>query len=287
MYKMDWVSAEDSTNHKKLNDLSKRFSAYYASRIAYYDYISNEGDPWTYANYLPCDEIINYAFKSKRILELGCGRSSILRKEPSLAANYTGVEFSKEVIQGNRHDFPNGTFHQIGDPYRYDFNDASFDFVFSFFVIEHTIFPNLFLDECIRLLQPGGILIIFAPNFLDNNWVVSQRVSDNLKSMTQNFKEFSLINALTTFLYNRLLIPANCIVTRNKRDSFWINCDPACFYFNEIKPDLDASYLTSFKEIEKFVSSRNMFAIQNSAALTKFVSERRLGFLAFKKNVYE
>lgn len=283
MHKLDWISSELENNREKLEDLSQRLAKFYSMKLAYYDYIQDFGDIWSYSNYLPCDRIRNSLQKAGKVLELGCGRANILNENVLYSEKYCGVEFSNEIIQDNRRRFPNATFKQITNPYLYDFEDGQFDLVFSVFVIEHTVFPNLFLDECSRLLKRGGKLIILAPNFLDNNWVVSQRVASNLKSGKENLKHGRFVDAIMSLLYRKLLIPRKCQQIRRSPNKFWINSDPACFYYNETIPDLDATYITSFYEIENYLEGAQFDIVRNSDDLKDFIKTRRLGFIEATK----
>jgi SAM-dependent methyltransferase len=279
MYKLDWVSAEDDMNREKLENLSNRLISFYSQKSAYYDYIQEFGDVWNYDDYIPCERIRYLSTNAGKVLEIGCGKANILVKNEELQKKYHGVEFSNEIIESNKARFPNACFKKITNPYVYDFADGEFDVIFSVFVLEHAVFPNLFLNECLRLLKKGGRLIILAPNFLDNNWVVSQRVASNLKSGLQNFKSGQIINAFTSLLYRRSLIPQKCQQLRKGSGRFWINCDPACFYFDETIPDLDAVHITSFSEIMSYLEEKGVKVLPNEDSLQEFIQSRRLGFL--------
>ena len=47
---------------------------------------------------------------------------------------------------------------------RFHFNNGCFDFVLSAYSLEHFKNPKLMLGEMVRVLKPGGYLIILAPN---------------------------------------------------------------------------------------------------------------------------
>lgn len=57
--------------------------------------------------------------------------------------------------------------------YPYPIEDNSCDFILFSHVIEHLYSPILALNECFRILKPGGILLLWVPNSdskIYNNW---------------------------------------------------------------------------------------------------------------------
>lgn len=78
-------------------------------------------------------------------------------------------------MQHNRLLYPEANFNVINKPNTLPFDDESFDFVFSVFVIEHSTDPSKFLNECSRILKPGGSLVILCPDFLGSGHMTSQR----------------------------------------------------------------------------------------------------------------
>ncbi len=59
---------------------------------------------------------------------------------------------------------PNICFKQMVVPPLTGINSNSFDFVISFQVIEHIKRDDLFLEEIVRVLKPGGIFFVSTPN---------------------------------------------------------------------------------------------------------------------------
>ena len=100
---------------------------------------------------------------SKRILDLGCGdgtRLSYLSK-----GKYgVGIDGSKKAISLAKEkykvvEFINGNIEKL------PFKDASFDLVYSAFVLEHLTQPEDVLNEAIRVTAPEGKICLIAPNF--------------------------------------------------------------------------------------------------------------------------
>ena len=99
---------------------------------------------------------VEYCKNARAILDIGCGDGSKLTKLGSKPTKRFGCEVSD--LAGK---FGFDKFDGVNLPYQ----DNSFDRVVSFFVLEHTEKPKELLGEMIRVLQPGGLLIILAPNY--------------------------------------------------------------------------------------------------------------------------
>ncbi len=115
----------------------------------------------------------------ERIIELGCGSGWILEEliQQGIAPEqYTGCEFSQTVINQNRVRQPNAKWHVLTG---YECNEPSgvFDVAFSYFVIEHCVYPERHLDELWRLLRPGAtcFLSVLISCWGDLSFAVSWR----------------------------------------------------------------------------------------------------------------
>jgi ubiquinone/menaquinone biosynthesis C-methylase UbiE len=114
------------------------------------------------------EHVHRYAFgcrfvAKKRVLDIACGEgfgSAALQKAG--AAQVIGIDISDSACLHARTkygvDARPGTAEQIPLP------DGTVDVVVSFETIEHVPNPERFLDECVRVLTPGGMLVISTPN---------------------------------------------------------------------------------------------------------------------------
>jgi SAM-dependent methyltransferase len=98
------------------------------------------------------------------LLEVGCGEGRGVEELLPLAQSYVGLDKIGEVIEMLRAKFPNVDFRQAVIPPFVGFEEASFDTIVSFQVIEHIYDDRLFLQEIYRMLKPGGRAIISTPN---------------------------------------------------------------------------------------------------------------------------
>ncbi|MBA3284832.1 MAG: methyltransferase domain-containing protein, partial [Nitrosopumilus sp.] len=79
-------------------------------------------------------------------------------------------------------------------------SDASIDVVVSFETVEHLNSPEAFLSECIRVIKPGGLLILSTPNCEVYNknsthnpfHIIEFSISDLLAILHKNFKKWQL-----------------------------------------------------------------------------------------------
>jgi len=109
-----------------------------------------------------------YAFasglvKRKRVLDIACGEgygAAALQKAG--AAQVIGVDISEAVCLHARDKYQIDA--RPGSAECMPLTDKSVDVIVSFETIEHVPNPGRFLDECVRVLEPGGTLIISTPN---------------------------------------------------------------------------------------------------------------------------
>ena len=205
--KINWLSALDKRNQNILDKLQITMRNYYAKNQRYYSDISFTENVWDDAAALPQQDILSECQNKKNILEIGCGEAFILRTDKIEKEFYTGVDYSVDLINKNRAEYPTSNFLAITAPNVLPFADQTFDLVFSHFVIEHTVFPNFFLDECNRVLKPKGTLIIVAPDFLGRRGITSQKSGFSKGTGRQKLKEGKYMDMIVTAFDNKIRIP--------------------------------------------------------------------------------
>jgi SAM-dependent methyltransferase len=96
------------------------------------------------------------------LLDVGCGNGEFLSKVRALGWHAVGLEFdpkacavgSSRGLQIVRGSVPNTSFES-----------ESFDAITLHHVIEHVHDPRAVLDELLRLLKPGGTIVLTTPNW--------------------------------------------------------------------------------------------------------------------------
>ena len=113
-------------------------------------------------------ELIGFhRFTGKRVLEAGCGLGTDLRQFALAGADVVGLDLSASSVKLAQQHFllsdTEGAFCR-GDVERIAFADESFDAVYSFGVLQHTPNTQAGIDECWRVLKPGGRFILMLNN---------------------------------------------------------------------------------------------------------------------------
>ena len=98
-------------------------------------------------------------YRGRSVLEVGCGAGVDLARFAKGGARVTGVDLAASAIALARANFAQqgleGTF-EVADAERLPFADNSFDLVYAHGVVQYTANPQKLVDECHRVLKPGG-----------------------------------------------------------------------------------------------------------------------------------
>lgn len=105
-----------------------------------------------------------HGFKNgDRVLEIGTGQGirSRLIAEAAPNSEVIGLDRSDEMIEQARATaYPKNLTFQLGDVYGLDFPNEAFDFVYARLVFMHLTDPMRALGELMRVLRPGGRILI-------------------------------------------------------------------------------------------------------------------------------
>ena len=103
-----------------------------------------------------------------KVLDYGCGSGYGSHMVAAHCRHITGVDISADAVAYAKHNYhqDNLEFLQISpaDAAPLPFDDASFDAVISFQVIEHMADPQAFLAEIRRVLKAGGDFVCATPD---------------------------------------------------------------------------------------------------------------------------
>jgi 2-polyprenyl-3-methyl-5-hydroxy-6-metoxy-1,4-benzoquinol methylase len=111
-------------------------------------------DKWEY------DTALSFILSGNKVLDVGCGEGNFLVKARTRGATVSGIELNKQAAQIARskdiHIYEELLdSHQPNEPY---------DVITSFQVLEHIADPLSFIQSCVKVLRPGGTLVIGVPN---------------------------------------------------------------------------------------------------------------------------
>jgi SAM-dependent methyltransferase len=96
-----------------------------------------------------------------RLLELGCGNGAKLKSMKELGWQVEGVDFDPVAVGQARE---RGITVHLGTLADQKFPDETFDAITASHFIEHLPDPLKTLQECRRLLKPGGLVVLLTPN---------------------------------------------------------------------------------------------------------------------------
>ncbi|NDV63043.1 class I SAM-dependent methyltransferase [Puniceicoccales bacterium CK1056] len=282
--KLNWVSSVEERNSASLSNLESKMSDYYL-RGQYYEDIVQGTTLWNKPGEAPFHQDIIERVKGRSLLEIGCGTSQILSTGAINYEDYSGCDFSPEIMSKSAKAFPGGTFKTLEEGGMLPFPDAAFEAVFSVFVLEHAVYPNRFIDESMRVLKPGGTWILLCPDFLGKNRMTSQRAGFSLGSGMQKLRKGRILDAFLTAIDVRLRIPAACRRLRgiaDQKPAFFVNLSPVCFCEESFRPDVDAIYLTYSREIMEY-SRKHLEFEELPESLSKAADLSRLIYLVARK----
>lgn len=115
----------------------------------------------TYGRYL--EKTGKYLSSAKSLLEIGCGSGFFL--EEALARGYTEVRGVEPSVPASQEAVPEVRRHISIGVMRPDlFEEAQFDIICMFQVLDHIPEPAALLDSCLRALRPGGALLVLNHN---------------------------------------------------------------------------------------------------------------------------
>jgi 2-polyprenyl-3-methyl-5-hydroxy-6-metoxy-1,4-benzoquinol methylase len=97
-----------------------------------------------------------------RLLDAGCGTGYFSQRAISSGASVTSVDIGVNLLKEARKKGASQTV--ASDITRLGFADNSFDVVVSSECIEHTPSPETAVSELVRVLRPGGTLVVTCPN---------------------------------------------------------------------------------------------------------------------------
>jgi len=105
--------------------------------------------------------------RGRSVLEVGCGAGVDLVRFARGGADVTGVDLSAAAIELARKNFEQqhlrGRF-EVADGEALPFADDTFDLVFAHGVVQYTPRPRTLIEECRRVLKPGGEAIFQVYN---------------------------------------------------------------------------------------------------------------------------
>ena len=105
----------------------------------------------------------HFAMAGKRVLEIGCGAGAATMLFHQAGAKITSIDLTAIGVGLTKKHCPEAEVLEM-DAERMTFPDATFDHVFSWGVIHHSVCTENALDGIARVLKPGGTGLIMVYN---------------------------------------------------------------------------------------------------------------------------
>jgi SAM-dependent methyltransferase len=106
-------------------------------------------------------------YRDKWVLEVGCGAGTDLARFAHGGAIVTGVDIAPSAVALATQNFAQQGLQadlREADGERLPFPDASFDLVYAHGVVQYTANDRALVDECRRVLKPGGTAVFQVYN---------------------------------------------------------------------------------------------------------------------------
>jgi len=261
----NWISSVSPSNESILINLEERMKNYYQSiekRIKYNELIKLKDDD---AEQDPVTSGFIQWLQGKifiEILEIGCGNGRIFYEIENYLGNstYTGIEVDRITIERNTRRWPTKKWIFSGID-TIELPKNSFDLVYSFYVLEHLVFPEKALQKMYSLVRPGGYLVLVFPDFSSSQRLPSQKLGvGRERSAMVKLKKGKLIDALISFYHSRIVLRNALKCLYKNSGGFYINSEPICLEDDntDVWPDIDAVYISNKKEVEYWAKGLNM-----------------------------
>jgi len=143
-------------------EVQARIESFYHSHSGYFEMLRGYETAEHFHHYLRY--MTPYAESHPRALDLGCGTGFSTALLAELGFRVFGIDLSKQLLPLSRpFRQKKGPRYLVGSGLQIPLADDAFDIVGSYDVIEHIPDVDLFLREAIRVLRPGGIIVIISP----------------------------------------------------------------------------------------------------------------------------
>ena len=155
---------------------------------------------------------VNQKNAPQNIIDVGCGiGGSTLYLAHKFAATATGISLSPVQISRAREraieaDLENKVHFEVANALDLPFADNSFDLVWSLESGEHMPDKVKFLQECYRVLQPGGKLILATWCHREINSIAGELTPDEIKHLKEIYRVYCLPYVISLSEYRAIAI---------------------------------------------------------------------------------
>ena len=162
------------------------------------------------------EELLHWAkvSKAENIVDVGCGiGGSTLYLAQKFTASAVGITLSpkqaaRAEVRAKAANLEGQVTFQVANALQMPFADNSFDLVWSLESGEHMPDKNQFLQECYRVLQPGGTLILATWCHRPTNSVAGELTAEEKRHLQEIYRVYCLPYVISLPEYE--LIASEC-----------------------------------------------------------------------------
>lgn len=147
---------------KCLKAIYRRLFFFYHRQMFFPGWLGIFVNPFYFARSGLRDAMVQFApMLTGHLLDVGCGTKPY--QSLFTVDTYIGLDIDSEVTRKS------GVADQLYDGGKFPFEDAEFDSILCNQVLEHVFNPDEFLGEIMRVLKPGGRLLLTVPFVWDEH----------------------------------------------------------------------------------------------------------------------
>lgn len=121
-----------------------------------------------------------HSLKGLDIIDIGCGGGLVCEPLARLRSNITGVDADANAIQVASEHAKQANLNITYINQDIDTLDAQYDVVLALEIIEHVSDIGLFMEQCIKLVKPGGLLIMSTLNRTPKSYLLGIVAAENI-----------------------------------------------------------------------------------------------------------
>jgi ubiquinone/menaquinone biosynthesis C-methylase UbiE len=250
MDKYSWGKTATISNCER--DLNMK--TFYNSNNLYFEQIDTH-DAKYYGKYIDLLKPVEGGIS----LDVGCGTGFVTIELAKQGYNGYGIDISNIGIKKARKKAEQLRINNLA---KFEVVERSFPFVNDFFdvvgacsVFEHLSSPEEILNEMIRVVKPGGYIIIISPNFLSPFHNMDEPIKESQKMISTDFVFNVVKNLLTKDACRKFLVIIKKIYLGN---------DELYFYDRQLSMEIkggdkDAIFYSNPLDLKKVMVSNNVF----------------------------
>lgn len=232
--------------------------------LQHFDGMAVNGD-WSNLYDQDKEDMTNYSFRIRRervvelldpilkqgmrVLDVGCGTGIMAPAVLSKKARYQGVDLSRNMIleakakYGDIEAAEDSVVFAVADVEKMPFPDAHYDVLLALGLLEYFENPQHVVDEIVRVVKPGGSIIVSVPNVLCVDAVTSALISPLLTTPMSYLRRLRGRDTQETKYWNHKYYPANLdrlFLSEGfrKSEEIYYNLEAAAYPLRRLFPSL-------------------------------------------------